>query len=229
MILSWISISAEVYLGVYLTEYDPELDFKEEFPDYGLKVYQVIKDSPAAEAGLQDGDIILQVGDKKLDNIDELEEILAKYQAGDSLTFIYLREGKTLKTKVKLDEKIQTDKTNIEERIEDLLDRSRTYIFRIESQEDNVIGVEIAPLQENQENKGVEINKVLTNSPAARADLQKGDLIIKVQGKEVNSPSDLVNAIQKAKVESFITLDIKRQNELIQAQVQVVKRKSIFE
>lgn len=47
--------------------------------------------------------------------------------------------------------------------------------------------------------KGVIINSVLDSSSAKKAGLQKGDIITKVNNKEINSPEDLRNAIHASK------------------------------
>ena len=59
------------------------------------------------------------------------------------------------------------------------------------------------------EGKGLLINSVRENSPAAKAGLQAGDVIVEVDGKEVKNSFDLTRAINEKK-EGDVTLTIIR-------------------
>ncbi len=61
-------------------------------------------DSAAAEAGLREGDIILSINGASVNSENHLSALLQKYQAGDSVSLIYLREGQERKVDVKLKE-----------------------------------------------------------------------------------------------------------------------------
>jgi putative serine protease PepD len=50
------------------------------------------------------------------------------------------------------------------------------------------------------ENGGALVGDVETNSPAAKAGLQKGDVVTKIGDTEINDSDDLVSAVQSAKV-----------------------------
>lgn len=56
----------------------------------------------------------------------------------------------------------------------------------------------------------VVINEVSENSAAAKAGLQKGDIILKVDDIKVSTPQDLIEAIGKYKPEEKITVTVKR-------------------
>ncbi|MBQ7705906.1 MAG: trypsin-like peptidase domain-containing protein [Selenomonadaceae bacterium] len=58
--------------------------------------------------------------------------------------------------------------------------------------------------------KGVFIFQVALDSPAGRAGLQRGDIILKVDGKEYNSASDLRNDIAGRKIGDTITITYDR-------------------
>ncbi|WP_455475233.1 DegQ family serine endoprotease [Bartonella sp. B17] len=67
---------------------------------YGALIVEVIKDSPAAKAGLKVGDVILSVQGMRVDSPDILGYRLMTADVGQSLTLEYLRNGKILKAKV---------------------------------------------------------------------------------------------------------------------------------
>ena len=227
-VISSISASAEVYLGVYLTECDFNNEINKELPGYGLKVHHVIKDSPADDAELHEGDLILEVENQKLTKIDQLVDLLKDYKTGDSIAIKYFRDSKILNTKLKLADNIEPDMSNIQDKIEDLVDSGKTFIFRIESGDDNVIGVELSSVNKDINKAGAMITNVIPNSPADKANLQKDDIIIRIAGNDVKNSTDVINAIQASKVGSIINVEFYRNDKKMEAQVEIVKRKSIF-
>lgn len=74
-------------------------------PDYvstdeGMKVDSVIEGRPAAEAGMQDGDVIIQMGDKEVGDIYDYMEGLGQFKKGDKTTVKVKRGDKVVKLKV---------------------------------------------------------------------------------------------------------------------------------
>ncbi len=69
---------------------------------HGLLISKIIKGSPAEEAGLQPGDIIISVNDKEIGQHDQVREAVAKYPIGTILQIRFYRgnEIKTLPVRV---------------------------------------------------------------------------------------------------------------------------------
>ncbi|NCT55101.1 PDZ domain-containing protein [Candidatus Falkowbacteria bacterium] len=67
------------------------------------KVPAVLINSPAAKAGLKEGDIITWINNYELNSGNDLAEIVSLYKPGDKLTINYLREGKTFKLELVLE------------------------------------------------------------------------------------------------------------------------------
>lgn len=68
----------------------------------GVYVSSVDKNSPAAKAGLKEGDIIIQIGGTEVTSVAILRYNLYKYQSGDTVTISYYREADLRKATVKL-------------------------------------------------------------------------------------------------------------------------------
>ena len=59
--------------------------------------------SPAAKAGLRDADILLAINGEELTSAKGLGELLADYQAGDTVEVKYTRKGNERTANVKLE------------------------------------------------------------------------------------------------------------------------------
>lgn len=68
----------------------------------------VLDDSPAAQAGLQAGDVITSVNGMALDS-DALVELVASSEIGDSLTLEVYRQNQVLEITLTIGEQIQSE------------------------------------------------------------------------------------------------------------------------
>ncbi len=73
----------------------------------GVAITQIADNSPAKEAGLKKGDIILSLGKQKIKSVAEFRYELYKHQVGETVEVEYFRNGKVKKVKVKLTENKQ--------------------------------------------------------------------------------------------------------------------------
>lgn len=81
-------------------------------PDYGsdesvagVRISGTTPGSPAAGAGLRDGDIISQMNDKKIQNLYDLTDFLARAKAGDEVRMVLERDKQRIETTVTLAER----------------------------------------------------------------------------------------------------------------------------
>jgi hypothetical protein len=79
-------------------------------PDFGevetgVRFSDVKPGSPAAKAGLKGGDILIQFGDKPIKNLYDFTDALRRSKVGDVLDVTVLRDGKSLKVSVKLEQR----------------------------------------------------------------------------------------------------------------------------
>ncbi len=101
------------YLGIRYTQITPELKMKNNLSyDYGVIVERgdtandlaVIPGSPAAKAGLQEGDIILEADAEKITQTNMLGDIIQRKHPGDQIELSIDRNGKKMTIKATLDE-----------------------------------------------------------------------------------------------------------------------------
>lgn len=82
-------------IGVLADPVDPLLRKHLKLPeDTGVVIDRVVEDSPAAEAGLEEGDIILAAGDRPIGSIDALREAVGhSANSGQPLLLWVLKDG----------------------------------------------------------------------------------------------------------------------------------------
>ena len=82
------------YLGVGTGQLDSQVRQNIGLPEgFGLQVSQVTDDSPAAQAGLQVGDILVEIDGQKLTSYAHLATLVRSYADGDEATVGYYRDG----------------------------------------------------------------------------------------------------------------------------------------
>jgi S1-C subfamily serine protease len=103
---------ARPYIGVRYTPIDKQVAKTESLPvDQGAWVSPkadssgkpaITPGSPAEAAGIRPGDIIVAIGDTKIDTEHPLNAVLAQNAPGDKVDLKVLRDGKTLTISVTL-------------------------------------------------------------------------------------------------------------------------------
>lgn len=89
------------YLGVNYVMITPEIAQQYNLPTtHGAYIYlegngsPVATGSPAAQAGLKQGDIITKINDQEVGKAGSLSSIVGQYRPGDKINLTYLRDGK---------------------------------------------------------------------------------------------------------------------------------------
>jgi serine protease Do len=184
---------ARGYLGVNIQPITEEIAASMDLESTkGALVSQVLPDSPASKAGLEAGDIVLEVDGESVDDPRHMTQMVGAIKPGDRTKFRIIRSGK-----------IKTIRAKIEKREED----------GIPSQEESTepaaaeLGLALAPLDEDMRRRagidsdieGVVITAVAPFSPAAENGLRPGDVILEVARQDVRTPDDVAAAIEDAK------------------------------
>jgi serine protease Do len=196
------------WLGVNIQEVTPELA-----KSFGLKdnkgalVSQVVPNSPAEKAGIEQGDVILQFDGKEVSDSKELPRIVASTPVGKSVTVKIARDGKVTDRQVKLGE--------MEEKAEVAKTPSTHKRLGITVQN---LTPEIAKGLGLKKETGVVVTQVEPGSPASNAGIQTGDVIREVNRKPVKDVEDFVQKIEKVKDQDNVLLFVQRgQNNLFAA------------
>ena len=98
------------YLGVYTAEITPEVAKAYNLPvSSGAYIYSsstysaIVKDSPAAKAGLKDKDIVTAVNGVEVGKAGTLSDLIGEYKPGDTVQLTVIREGNEMAINVTLE------------------------------------------------------------------------------------------------------------------------------
>lgn len=101
--------AARAYVGTYGIEITAEVAKEYNLPvNAGAYLYSassysaILKDSPAAKAGLRDKDIITAVNGVKVGAAGSLSSLVGEYKPGDTVQLTVIREGKEIAVNVEL-------------------------------------------------------------------------------------------------------------------------------
>ena len=72
---------------------------------YGCRIYKVLKNSPAENAGLRKGDIIVGIESHPIEDLKDLSTVLKRLSPGDAITIVYYRGEMKNKTIAQVIEK----------------------------------------------------------------------------------------------------------------------------
>jgi C-terminal processing protease CtpA/Prc len=102
----FMSIDKDTWLGVSTDDLSDQLRHFFNVPKYlGVLVNEVVEDSPAEKSGLKAGDVIIQVGNNKIEDSRDLMRVIELYEAGEVVEVKIIRDKKEKIVKVTLDER----------------------------------------------------------------------------------------------------------------------------
>ena len=170
----------------------------------GALVAEVNPDSPAAKAGIHQGDIIIDFNGNPIHEMNELPRMVAGLTPGAKATLKILRDGK--------------EKT-LNLTVAELTDERQAQAKEEGAAEKTPLGLEVQNLTpalaqqfQLRDNKGVVVVQVESGSPAADAGIRPGDLILEVNGAVVGAVKEYREAVAKVKKDTVARFLIKRQS-----------------
>jgi len=93
------------YIGINYQPIDPNIAARYSLPaQWGVYITEVTSNSPASDAGLQQGDIITKVGEITLDEAHSYVNSLFTFKPGDQITLTVMRNGKETQVQITLGE-----------------------------------------------------------------------------------------------------------------------------
>lgn len=196
------------WLGVGIEEVDAKLaESLGVKPGAGVLVTEVRADTPAQEAGLQDGDLILSFGDKQVRRPRDLQEMVERSEPGSRHQLHVLRDGQEINLEVVL-RALPSD--TLASRRDDETGRGADGNAGFSAEE---LGIDVVDLTHEDATRlgyekvaGVLIQKVTTGSLADDAGLAAGMLIVKVGKQKVDNVEQFKQAMSDQSTQRGVLL-----------------------
>lgn len=184
------------WLGVQIQPWEPGLaqkfGLKEE---RGVLVGRVMEGEPAEKAGVQKGDVILEVEGHQVKDTRDLLSTVARLQPGQKAKVVILRDGKEKALFVTIGERPSEVETSAAPG-PPKEDRLGLSVQDVPKEMAEQLGLDRA--------EGVLVSAVKPGSPAAKAGLQRGDLIHEMEHQPVRNVQDYQRILAKAGKESIL-------------------------
>lgn len=220
------------WIGIYTQRIEPNL--QEAFDlgrADGVVIVDVMKDSPADKAGLHRKDIVISVDGRKIETPEELSTYVAEDKPGDTTTIIVYRDGKEDPVRVVIGnrpgKKFDAARSGYG-------DNLRKY-FQMQTSPSGYIGTQIIDLNDQlaeyfavPDGGGTLVTEVEKDSPAEKAGLKAGDVIVAVDGKTVAESQDLVDIIGDKEKGDKVTVAYYRRGTKAELPVEIDTRDDAF-
>lgn len=208
------------WLGIVIQNIDKDLQESERLPSTdGVFVVDVVDGSPAEKAGLERGDVILEFEGKEARSVRRLTRDIEWAKPGDQVQLLVLKDGKEKKT---VTVTVGEDKDRDHDwsffgpgdmnwvtppAAPDAPDAPdapmppHAWTFSLGQLSGNHIGVSLYDLSDQlakhygATDGGALINEVVKDSPAEKAGLEAGDVIVKLDGNKVEDTQEIREAI----------------------------------
>ena len=181
------------WIGVGIQQMDSDLQ-----QSFGLKdregalVSQVTPNGPAAEAGIERGDVILNFNDHDIARLTQLTRTVADTKPGTDAKVVVWRDGKEKTLSV------DVGKMPAEQQV--------ASAEQPQAAQQPKLGLALGPLTDDarqqlnipEDVKGALVDRVTDGSPAEEKGIERGDVIVAVGDKTVDGPKPIIEAVRKA-------------------------------
>jgi serine protease Do len=218
------------YLGVNLAEIDAsrakELKLKE---DYGVEITRVEDNSPAEKAGVKTGDVVLEYNGQRVEGMEQFGRMVRETPPGREVKLTIGRNGITQTLVAVLGSRKYRFSGNFPQGFEvpefhmpdipQIFTTLRSPMLGVEAES---LGSQLAVYFGVKE--GVLVRSVLDNTPAQKAGVKAGDVISKVDGMAVTTPSELSSAVRAANSKKTYAIELVRDHKPVTVSVSVEDR-----
>ncbi len=181
-------------------------------PGRGALVASVDGSGPAAAAGIQAGDVILEFDGQAVDAMHDLPRLVAGKAVGKEVTVRVLRKGKEEQVKVKLGrlEEAETAATAKMTPVPDVKKDTDKAPEPTPMVSAGPLGLTLSDLSPDARTRygikdvvadGVVVTDVASGSPASDKRLQPGDVIVEVAQEQVKTAEDVNRLVDKMKAD----------------------------
>lgn len=222
------------WLGVALQDVTERMAEKKKLTvKEGALITEVMDESPAEKAGIQEGDVVVKFDEKQVEDSGDLTKRVQKMKPGDAVSLEVIRNGEHKTLKVTLEKRPRDQNAffapgaamgmtlpHVSPKVRVFVS-SRSEMLGLELQE---LGRQLAEYFEVPGKKGVLVTDVEKNSDASKAGFVAGDVISKVNNANVSDVDDVMEEVRDAKSGSEISFDVIRKTKSVS--LKIVKKEA---
>ena len=208
------------WLGVSIDEVSQQKAQELKLPGtYGVLVTDVGAESPAAKAGLKNGDVITDYDGQRVEGVIEFRRLVRETPPGRTAKLTVWRDAHAQTISVEVG---KNPNPNQEYPLQNMLRRfgnlgPNAFPFGATLPATPMLGITGQDLSGQlgkyfgaPDGEGVLITNVESNSPAAKAGLEAGDVITKVDGNRVRTLAELRSQLRAKRQAATVTLSLTR-------------------
>ena len=192
------------YLGVSIQPVTDEIAAGLGLPDDSGEIVAAVEpEGPAAAAGIRQGDVIVQVNGQEVTSDNTLSFIVANSAIGSEVPITLLRDGKRMRVKARLGERPSEDQI-AGSAGEPEMSPDETPANDSAKASLGITLTELTPqirsqLRLGNDIQGVVVAGVNRNSDAARKGIDRGSVIISINGQPTRTPAEAAAAVEAAR------------------------------
>jgi serine protease Do len=238
----WIQKSEnKAGIGVMVSNVDKDdTDAKKE----GAKIVEVFKGSEAEKIGLEKGDVIIELNGKSIKKPSDLVDIFDDVEEGTEVKLAVLRDGEKKSFTAKLkpfeghayafhvddeDGDVLIDVFQTSGQDKDFKVIRSSGINATTGGKGGYLGVQVKDLSDQLQEyfevkNGVLVEEVMKDSPAEKAGLKAGDVIVTINDRKIEDYHDLIRTVNYFDPEEEVTLSYVRKGDTEKSKVTLGKK-----
>ncbi len=200
------------WLGVSIQDVTSDLASSLKIDEHsGVVVADVVGESPAGRAGIEEGDVILSLDGKPAGSVAQFRNRVSRLTPGDRVAVDVLREGDRKKFDIKLEEKPEDRVVSRSERSNDD-NGDQGFGFELANITPSLLRQLNVNVNAKDRPDGVVITSVESGSPAEEAGLRAGDIVRGVNRKHVHSVQEFKAEVSRTKSKEPVALLVRRED-----------------
>jgi serine protease Do len=227
--------AARGWLGVYIQDVTPGLMEAMDLKSLkGVLINDVIDDSPADDAGLERGDVVIEFNQEKIVDADQFVKLVRKIKPDDLVNIVVIREGvkKTIEAKIGKRKKDDIYRLTVKP---PLIKKGRVKIFDFGESTHGKIGVTLWELNEQlgqyfgaEDGEGALVAELEEDGPAYEAGLRAGDVIVAMDGEKIEDREDVLDVLSDKEEGDEVTIQILRKGSKQNFTVEIAEEEDWF-
>lgn len=199
----------------------------------GVFIETVREGTPAARAGLRSGDIVLEFDGERVRSVQQFQRLVSESAPGRVARAVVARDGSRQTVDVTPERRDALELFSRNERL------PRLFSFDVDNLAPEIrtlvsprqLGATLTPLSEQLEtyfgvSNGVLVSNVAADTPASAGGLRAGDVITQINGRRVDAPGDVAQAVRNAEAGAQLEIVVMRDRKEVKLTAKVPERGS---